>query len=235
MTTFRTACALLAAFAMALSALIASPRPAGACSCRATPFSEYADDVAVAFTGRQVQRIEPRGSVVSTADDTFLVLEVERVFKGRAGPFITVVTAYGGPTCGIDFRGRGLVAVAAFMWDEELRVGLCSSLHTVDVFEETFGPGYPPDETMDLVEQFGHLVELLGPRLPKSNVTGPQTEPPAPPDSNPMPNRTSPAVFLLIGAAVIVILGGAALAYRLRADNRAGRGAAGADHTTGEQ
>lgn len=176
--------------------------------------------MAVAFTGRQVQRIEPRGPVVSTADDTFLVLEVERVFKGRAGPLITVVTAYGGSTCGTDFRGRGLVAVAAFMWDGELRVGLCGSLHTVDVFEETFGPGYPPDETMDLVEQFGHLVGLLGPRLPKSNVALPQTEPPAPSDSTPTPNRTSPAVFLLIGAAVLVILGGAAVWRRGPSDHR---------------
>lgn len=220
MTSFRTACALTAAFAMSLSALIASPRPAGACSCLETPFSEYADDVAVAFTGRQVQRIDPRGSVVSTGDDTFLILEVERVFKGRAGPLITVVTAYGGSTCGIDFRGRGLVAVAAFMWDGELRVGLCSSPHTVDVFEETFGPGYPPEETMDLAEQFGHLVGPLGPRLPKSNVAVPQTEPPAPPENTPTPNRTSPAVFLLIGVAVIAVLGGTAAWRRERSDHR---------------
>ena len=38
MTTFRTACALLAAFAVALSALIASPRPAGGMQLPENPF-----------------------------------------------------------------------------------------------------------------------------------------------------------------------------------------------------
>ena len=51
----------------------------------------------------------------------------------------------------------------------------------------------------------------------------------------PPENTPSPVSYWLIGGAAAVLVGGTVVAIRLRAGNRAGRGAAGADHTTGEQ
>ena len=218
MTVLRTTWALTAALALALSALVALPRPAEACSCMAIPFSEYADEVDIAFTGWQIGRFEPRGPV-STGDDTLLVLRVDRVFKGRAAPLITLVTVVNEVTCGIDFRRRGAVAVAASKWGDDLRVGLCSSLHTVDEFEESFGPGYPPEGTFDLAGLFGQLIEKIGSRraLDSSDIAAiAPTEPPAISDDTPTTGRTAPAVILLIGAAAIIFIGGTAVWRRRR-------------------
>ena len=224
MTVLRTTWALTTALALALSALVALPRPAEACSCTAPPFSEYADEVDVAFTGWQIGRFEPRGPV-STGDDTLLVLRVDRVFKGRAAPLITLVTVVNEVTCGIDFRGRGAVAVAAYMWEGDLRVGLCGSWHTVDEFEESFGPGYPPEGTFHLAGLFGDLIEKIGSRHPldSSDIAAiAPTEPSAVSDNTPTSDRTTPGLVLLVGAAAIIFIGGAAAWRRRRrpSDNR---------------
>ena len=212
MTVLRTTWMLIAALTIALSALVAIPRPAGACSCRSAPLPEYADEVDIAFTGQQIGRFEPRGPVVSTADDTLLVLRVHRVFKGQTGPLITVVTRLSGASCGIDFRERGTVAVVAYMREGDLRVGLCASLYTVDEFEESFGPGYPPEGTFDLAGLFGNLVKMYGPFRPPDGpgtAAAAPTEPPAVSGDTPTSGLTAPAVILLIGAALIAFIGGA--------------------------
>ena len=225
MTFFRATALTIIAMITAGIALVASPRPAGACMCIDTPLSEYADEVDVAFTGWQIGRFQPSGPVLHSADDTLLVLRVDRVFKGRAASLITLVTVVDEGSCGIDFRGSGTVTVVASMWEEDLRVGLCDSRHTVDEFEESFGPGYPPEGTFDLAGLFGNLIEKIGSRRPPNTpdiAAIAPTEPSTVSDNTPTSGRTTPALVLLIGAALIVFISGAA-AWRRQgrpSDNR---------------
>ncbi len=186
-------------------ALVALPRPAGACSCGSAPLSEYADEVDIAFTGQQIGRFQPPGPVVSSGAPTLLVLRVHRVFKGQTAPLIKLVTVFDEVSCGIDFRGRGTVAVVADIREGDIRVGLGDSRHTVDEFEEAFGPGYPPEGTFDLAGLFGELVRMYDPDIDAVDPT----EPPAVSDNTPTSGLTAPAVLLLIGAALIVFIGGA--------------------------
>ena len=212
MTVLRTTWMLIAALTIALSALVALPRTAGACQYLDIPLSEYADEVGIAFTGQQIGRFEPRGPVVSSGATTLLVLRVHRVFKGQTGPLITLVTVFDEGSCGIDFRERGTVAVAAYMWEGDLWVTLGDSRHTVDEFEEAFGPGYPPEGTFNLAGLFGQLVEKFDSRRPPDGpdiAAATQTKTPALSDNTPASGRTSPAVLLLIGAALIAFIGGA--------------------------
>ena len=155
MNLFRATIRLAAVMAAAGAALVATPPPASACSCNFTPLSEYADSVAVAFTGHQIKRVEPDG-IVSSAADVTLILEADWVYKGRTGPLVSVITNFSGVSCGIDFSGEGQVAVAAFRRDDgRLGVYLCGSQHEINDFQEVFGLGYPPEETM--TQTFEHL------------------------------------------------------------------------------
>lgn len=143
-TRFRAALAATAA----LAALLATPHTARACSCMPADLADYADEVTVAFTGRQIERIPLPDTPgwVSTA----LVLEVFRVYKGRAGPRIEVRTGPEAGTCGISFGGESIVGVAAFGEEGGLTVHLCGSSVSIGELEEVFGSGYPPDETITL-------------------------------------------------------------------------------------
>ena len=80
---------LLTAAAIALVGIAATPRPAHACSCIHRELSEYADDITVAFVGRQLERV-----VHDQFDDNgaALLFRVDRVYKGEAGPLIEVRT-----------------------------------------------------------------------------------------------------------------------------------------------
>ncbi len=149
MSLFRTTIRLAAVMAVAGAALVATPQPAPGCSCTRTAIlSEYADEVEVAFTGRQIERVEPDGTAIGAAK-VALILEVDRVYRGRTGPLISVLTNFGGGNCGIDFSREGLVAVApALRQDNDLEVALCGSQYAISDFQAVFGPGYPPDETM---------------------------------------------------------------------------------------
>ena len=224
MTFHRTTALTIIALITAGIALVALPRPAGACSYLDTPLSEYADEVDIAFTGQQIGRFEPRVPVMSN-DDALLVLRVHRVFKGQTTPLVTLITALESPSCGIDFRGRGTVAVVADEREGDLWVTLGDSRHTVDEFEEAFGPGYPPEGTFDLAGLFGQLVEKFDSRRPPDGTAiaaADPTEPPAVSENTPTSGRTSPAVILLIGAALIAFIGGATTWRRQRrpSDNR---------------
>ena len=130
--------------AVVISTLAATPRTAHACSCGRLGLSAYADDVAVAFVGRQVSR--EAGSQTAR-----MVFEVDRVYKGDVGPLIEVRSASYDAACGVDFAGQPSAGVAAFERDEgTLSVDLCSSIVTSHELEEVFGAGYPPDESSDL-------------------------------------------------------------------------------------
>lgn len=127
------------------------PIPAGACSVTA-PFpqlADYADEIAVAFVGREIERI-PHPS-----DGEIAVFEVDRVYKGQAGPLIEVRTGYGNSNCTYHFGFSGRQGITArrggIEWGAEegdLVMGALFSTATVAELEDVFGAGYPPDETL---------------------------------------------------------------------------------------
>lgn len=130
---------------------VAFPGTAQACSCSGEKITEYADDVAIAFSGRQVDRV-----VFDEMQDngTSLFFEVDEVFKGEAGPIIEVTTHAQGGACGIDMANAGRTGVAVFEWQGQLNVGLCGSVVPLDLLPAAFGEGSPPDEAI--------VVELPG-------------------------------------------------------------------------
>ena len=201
MTLVRTAVWALLAITVALAALIAAPRPAHGCSCSPDrTLSDYIDDADVIFAGRSLQRIGPDDpsyhSALSRSEGMTIIFEVERVFKGRAGPLLAARTAYGVGDCGYKAADKSAAAVLATRRGEhgwwvsepgDLEVGLCGSRYTVNELEETLGPGYPPDETM--VE----VAELL------ENS-----------------DKLSTGTYLLIWGVAAVLVGGAIFAFRWR-------------------
>ena len=220
MTLFRTTIRLAAVMAVAGAALVATPQPAPGCSCaRTATLSEYADEVDIAFTGQQIKRVEPDNAWRSDAD-VALILEVNWVYRGRTGPLVSVLTNLSGASCGIDFSGEGLVAVAAFGQDDLLAVGLCGSRHAISDFQAVFGPGYPPDEAMtQTLEQMeksardtvNHLMAnrdyITTREAIATTVLSAQPPPPA---------RRAPTVALLIGTAAAVLAVGAVVLLRVR-------------------
>ena len=138
---------LMTAAAIALVGIAATPRTAHACSCIDLELSEYADDITVAFVGRQLERV-----VHDWVDDngTALLFGVDRVYKGEAGPLIEVRTHAQGPACGIDLGGMGAVGIVARTWRGDLSVNLCGSMVTAAELQDVFGEGYPPDDSIRL-------------------------------------------------------------------------------------
>ncbi|MYJ80529.1 MAG: hypothetical protein F4046_01735 [Acidimicrobiaceae bacterium] len=127
---------------------VATAGTAHACSCIERELDDYADGISVAFAGDQLGRVvhdhfEDNGAA--------LLVRVERVYKGEAGPRIEVrIHAQGDPACGIDVGGHGTVGVVAHEWRNELSVNLCGSIVAIAEMEEVFGEGYPPDESISL-------------------------------------------------------------------------------------
>lgn len=157
MTRFRTAGSLPLAVTVVLVALLLTPGTAHACSCTGETLADHADEVAVAFTGRQIERIEHPSAVANgerSDDPVTLVFEVSLVYKGTVGPRVEVLTERYG--CGVDFSGMGTVGVAAFsrspQWQAELegdlQVGWCASRVAIAELEDVFGSGYPPDPNL---------------------------------------------------------------------------------------
>ena len=224
MTLFRKTVLTITTMIMVGAALTALPRPAHGCSCGIDyTLSDHIDDADVIFAGRPVQRIgsdDPSyHSALSRSYGVTVIFEVDQVFKGQAGPLLAARTASGEESCGYPRNRRDRNdprAVLATLRGEhgwwvaepgDLQVGYCGSWHTVKEITEALGPGYPPDETMVQVRE---LLEN--------------------------PDKAPAGLYWLIGTIVTALVGGAALAYRLRAGNPARRSSTGADHqTTGEQ
>lgn len=141
--------------------LAVTARTVLACSCVNVPLSEYADEVDIAFSGSQIERIvsQPEGSTRSSADPVTLIFRVNRMYKGRAGPLVEVHTVRDEISCGVDFAGRGITGVAAFSRGGEFGVGLCGSPVTISELQQVFGEGYPPDEVFGLQQDVGGLEE----------------------------------------------------------------------------
>ena len=158
---------------VALATLGIAP-PANACSppLSMPSLAERVDEIAVAFVGRQIERIDDAGVT--------LVFEVDRLYHGEAGPLIEVRTAYGGGDCGISFRDSGTVGIIAYRRGEtgwwvaeegDLMVSSWHSTATIRELEEVFGVGYPPNETLSVETPDTHATE--------------------PPDTSDAPSRTT--------------------------------------------
>ena len=147
----RVAGAFALASATVVSALAATPGTARACSCISRPLSEYANEITAAFVGTQVSR-DTYDEVNSDSPirRAAMVLEVELVYKGEVGPRIEIHSNADGPACGIDFGYYPGAGVVAFESDGRLWAGSCSNPVRSDELEEVFGPGHPPNWSIEL-------------------------------------------------------------------------------------
>ena len=216
MTLFRKTLLSVIAVIVAGAALTVLPRPAEACYCawwgRADSVLGMVDfdDISVAFAGR----------IVNWGSES-RVFEVERVYKGRAGPVLEVHTP-DSAACGI--TGQGIEGAVATTWQGKLSVSFCSQV-TVEQLEAAFGPGYPPDETMvDATEPLENpdatpvatSEATIPPETPADTSSSSSSDVAAiAPSENANGGRTT-AIFLLIGGGAVVLLGGTVLALRLR-------------------
>ena len=200
MAALRTPGSLALAAAAALALILIVPGPARGCKCAHNALSEYADEVAVAFSGRQIERIDHLNDSGAHFGST-LVLKVHQVYRGQAGPLIEVRTGNGFGDCGTDFlrkgggigaafgkdvddlsarladgsvRADGVTGVAAFGYGEDtdqLSVGICGSHVSISELEEVFGPGRPPDETVTLPENTDEAATITDSAAASPRVT----------------------------------------------------------------
>jgi len=143
MSLFRAFLPVGCFIAAAGAVLVATPGPAQAHICWPPPLSEYADDVEVAFVGRQIDQIRNSGDDYDT-----LLFEVEWVYKGETGALLEARTS-AEPFYEWQFDPE-IVGIAAYELDGRLTVDVCISIYYVPQiheFHEVFGPGYPPGST----------------------------------------------------------------------------------------
>ena len=125
--------------------IVVVPPPAQACTCVNRPLSFYANDVVVAFTGRQIDRITPEHRGENERHAVTLIFYVNRVYKGDAGRQIAVRTNWGDGDCGLNFGEGGRAALTAFDRDVGTPAALlCGSVWTEAELVEVFGEGHAP-------------------------------------------------------------------------------------------
>ena len=162
MTTYRRVVASVVLVAMAGSAAIVfGSKPASACSYDLSTLAEYADDVALAFAGKQTSRV-----VIDEVHDNGVVLtfDVDLVFKGDVGETISVRTHAQSSACGKDFSRVAKSGVAVFRWRGQPSVNQCRSVVSVEELEGVFGEGVQPVATPSISEDEARGVEL--PQVP---------------------------------------------------------------------
>ena len=212
--------ALILVAAVFCAILAVTPRTAHACSCEFRPLSEYADDVELAFAGRQLRRIVPASNEDAwKLGSVTLVFQVDRVYKGRAGPQVGLRTNAGGAACGLDLSGAGITGIVAFPTKEGLGVNTCGSPVTIAELEEVFGEGYPAD--LNAGDDVWTPATNSTSPLATNSTSPPATNSTSPPlasqepDTKHLPNEEGP-IRILIVAGTIVILGGGAVVFLKR-------------------
>lgn len=125
-------CCLILAGTLAMDTDIAF-----ACSCviPGPPEAELARSVAV-FSGIVVDRHEPGGLLVSSADPVRVTFEVYAVWKGPAYSTITITTARSGASCGYTFEEGQEYLVYAHGSTDSLMVSSCSRTMPLAAAEE---------------------------------------------------------------------------------------------------
>ena len=168
----------------------------------ASELSDYAHEVDVAFTGRQVSK--EMYTVTFTLDDfehdfivakVRMVLEVDWVYKGDVGSRVEIHSNYDSAACGVDFDYLRSPAVVAYGDAEELQAGRCDYPLTVSELEEVFGAGYPPAGS----------TEPLGAEQSGASAASPSDS--AQPDASPEPQNAdgdSESVTRLVTIVVVV-------------------------------
>lgn len=151
-TAFRAIGTVAIAATVVGAALVAvNPRTARACTC--LPSTGDVDDVAIAFVGRPVA--EDYADVGTRVVTEF---EVDWVYKGSIGPRVEVHSSR--TNCGISFGGfedwrdenryqRRSSIAASESANGELWHSICDPWRPIGSFEEAFGPGYPPEGSVD--------------------------------------------------------------------------------------
>ena len=108
------------------AALIATARPASACSCATRTDTQAFGTAQAVFTAVLVEVQTPDGDGHSSADPERFVVDVDRVYKGDVHARQSVVTARGGASCGLEISGRGpFLVYAGTQGDGVLTANLC--------------------------------------------------------------------------------------------------------------
>ena len=158
--------------------VIATPRPAQACSCisGSSPLASFERADAV-FVGK-VANIGKPAAVDNEGmfDMLEVLLEVERDLKGVPEKLVTVYTASSGVACGFHFAPGERYLIYAYKRDADLYVGLCSrSSRLKDARED-----------LDAFDE-GLYEQLMG--MPANHTSGEQPKTPANPPA-PQPSAT---------------------------------------------
>ena len=237
--------ALILVAAVFCAILAVTPRTAHACSQgEYRHLSEYAEDVELAFAGHQLRRIVPSSNEPWKPWSVTLVFQVDRVYKGQAGPQVEVRTNRDRAACGLDLSGAGVTGVWAFRTKEGLGVGTGSTI-TIAELEEVFGEGYPADlNAGDDVwtpatnstsppltshePDTKHLPNEEGPEgypadlnagddvwTPATNSTSPPLASHEP-DTKHLPIEEGPIRILIVAGAVVILGGGAVVFLKRR-------------------
>ena len=157
MRTVSRAIGVFALTATVVGAVLVALNPHTARACTCLPSTGDVDDVAVAFVGRPVAE-----DYADVGPRVVTEFEVDWVYKGNVGPRVEVHSST--TTCGIVFGGyedwrdenryQQRSSIAAWeSADGRLGHGICDPWGRIGSFEEAFGPGYPPEGSVDPQDQ----------------------------------------------------------------------------------
>lgn len=190
----RRALLLLLGVLLAAAGLPVGARPAAACSCAGIPSAAEAFASADAvFAGRLVSREvhHPNWPLVSSSDPAVHVFAVDEVFKGVVHEEQGVVSADSGASCGLELSGEGPIVVYATDSGGGLTAGLCDGAAPIT-----------PDVQSELRALAG-TTSGAGQPAPRAGAAG--TGAPG-----------LPTAALMVGALVLLLLGGTLLLRRGR-------------------
>ena len=136
----------IAVLAIVVAAVVATGRPAAACSCAAVDLGRLLPEADGAFVGTSVDR------TAISDQEVAITFEVERVVKGDFGPTALVRTNAYGASCGLEFldgprTGLLLDRGADGVWESSL----CQQVPADDLL--AFSPhAAPPDPGVAAVD-----------------------------------------------------------------------------------
>ncbi|WP_156417410.1 hypothetical protein [Paenibacillus etheri] len=199
-----------------MALLTVRPSVTYACSCvvPAEPLEALESSSAV-FTGKVVDKKEPKGTIISSADPVKVTFEVDSSWKGVKGNKVTLTTALSSASCGFEFvKGESYIVYANANGEGdsgELVASLCSRTKLLASASEDLkelGPSISAETPTA-------SPEVTSNHSPKSEAgvnepTDPAEKPVADSDSVPLVNVGISGVIIVL----IAIVG--AMLYRRR-------------------
>lgn len=150
---------LLAALVAALTTVVVTAGPSFACSCASAGPADFVERAEVVVTGTVTQVTPPpQKGVISSADPTTYVFDVDQVYKGESGTTLEVLSPQYGASCGLENVevGERYVVFASHQSlegkdDDHLWANLCGGTDRatpeyVAAVEDVTGPGQPMDD-----------------------------------------------------------------------------------------